>query len=106
MQGSKRCRSAQHWVGFAWRNPSLRYAPGAPADEWIMLLKIIAFIAAAIPLIMFVRSMFFRRPTRLGTALKEFKKQIDFAIWIFLGLMGCVVVLALGRLLWTWWTSL
>jgi hypothetical protein len=70
-----------------------------------MLFKFIAFIAAAIPLILFVRSVFFRRPTKLGAGLKEFKKQLDLAISIFLGLVGCVVVFAIGRLIWAWWVS-
>jgi len=71
-----------------------------------MLFKIIAFIAAAIPIIMFVRSIFFRRPTRFSEGLKEFRKHIDVAVWIFLGLVGCIVVFAVGKLVWTWWTSL
>jgi hypothetical protein len=78
----------------------------ASNDESIMLFKIIAFIAAAIPLILFVRSIFFRRPTRFSEGLKEFRKQVDFAVWIFLGLVGCVVAFAAGKLVWTWWTSL
>lgn len=71
-----------------------------------MVLKIIAFIAAAIPLFLFVRSLFFRRPTRLSQAVKEFKTQLDTGIWIFLGLVGCVVAFALGKLVWTWWNAL
>jgi hypothetical protein len=71
-----------------------------------MLFKIIAFIAAAIPLILFVRTVFFQRTTRFSAGFKEFKKQIDLAVWIFLGVVGCVVVFALGKLLWTWWTAL
>jgi hypothetical protein len=79
---------------------------GAQAPESIMLLKIIAFIAAAIPLVLFVRAMFFRRPTRIGEGVREFKKQFDIAIWIFLGLVGCVVLFAAGKLIWTWWAAL
>jgi hypothetical protein len=71
-----------------------------------MLFKIIAFIAAAVPLILFVRAVFFQRTTKLGEGVKEFKKQFDLAIWIFLGLIGCVVVFAAGKLLWTWWMTL
>jgi multisubunit Na+/H+ antiporter MnhB subunit len=71
-----------------------------------MLLKLIALIAAALPVILFVRAMFFRRPTRLSEGMKEFKKQIDFAVWIFLGLVGCVVVFAAGKLIWTWWAAM
>jgi hypothetical protein len=69
-----------------------------------MILKIIAFIAAAIPIFLFVRTVFFRRPTRFSEGLKEFKKQTDLAIWIFLVLVGCVVAVAGGKLLWAMWS--
>jgi hypothetical protein len=69
-----------------------------------MLLKFLAFLAAAIPLVLFVRSVFFRRPTRMSEGVKEFKKQLDLAIWIFLGLVGIVMAVALGKLIWTWWS--
>jgi hypothetical protein len=71
-----------------------------------MIFKIIAFVAAAIPIFLFVRSVFFRRTTRINEGLKEFKKQADLAVWIFLFLIGGVVVVALGKLAWAWWTSL
>jgi phosphate/sulfate permease len=71
-----------------------------------MLLKLIALIAAAIPLILFVRSVFVRRSTRASEALTEFKKRVNLAISIFLVMIGCVVVFALGKLAWAWWTSI
>jgi hypothetical protein len=71
-----------------------------------MLLKIIAFISAAIPLLLFLRKVFGGRQTKLGATLTEFRKQIDIAIYIFLGLVGCIVAFALGKLVWTWWTQL
>ena len=71
-----------------------------------MLLKLIALAAAAIPAILFLRAMLGRRPTKLGGALREAKKQIDLAIWIFLGIIGCVVAFAAGKIAWTWWTAL
>jgi len=71
----------------------------------VMLFKIFAFIAAAVPLILFLQSIFFRRPTRLGARMKEFKKDIDFAVSVFLVLTGCVVAFALGNLAWAWWRS-
>jgi hypothetical protein len=70
-----------------------------------MLLKIIAFLAAVIPLVLFLRSIFFRRPTRFSEGLREFKKQVDVAVWIFLALVGCVVAFAVGKLVWTWWAA-
>ena len=71
-----------------------------------MLLKIILFIAAAIPVILFVRAVFFRRPTRLGAQLKEVKRQIDIGIYILLVLIGCIAAYAVGKLVWAWWTAL
>ena len=71
-----------------------------------MLLKFIAFVAAAIPIVLFVRALLGKRPSRLSEGMKEFKKQADLAVWIFLGLVGCVVVFAAGKLLWTWWAAL
>jgi len=67
-----------------------------------MILKIIAFVAAVIPIFLFVRSIFFRRPTRLNDGFKEFKKQSDVAVSIFLFLIGCVVIFAVGKLVWAW----
>jgi len=75
-----------------------------------MILKIIAFVAAAIPIFLFLRS--FLRPTtlrpttRISASLKEFKKQADLAVSIFLILVTCVVAFAVAKLAWTWWTSL
>jgi phosphate/sulfate permease len=71
-----------------------------------MIFKIIAFLAAAIPIFLFVRSVFFRRTTRINEGVKEFKKQANLAVTIFLVLIGCVVAFAAGKLLWTWWSSL
>jgi hypothetical protein len=69
-----------------------------------MLLKLIALLAAAIPLILFLRRMLGARPTKFGTAWREAKRQIDVAIYIFIGIIGCIVVFALGKLAWGWWT--
>jgi hypothetical protein len=71
-----------------------------------MIFKIIAFLAAAIPIFLFVRSIFFRRTTRINEGLREFKKQANLAVSIFLFLIVCVVVFAAGKLAWTWWSSL
>jgi hypothetical protein len=72
------------------------------SKEWTMIFKIIAFVAAAIPIFLFVRSIFFRRPTRINEGFKEFKKQSDLAVSIFLVFIGCVVIFAVGKLIWAW----
>jgi hypothetical protein len=70
-----------------------------------MLLKLIALAAAAIPAILFLRAMLGRRPTKLGGAMREAKKQIDLAITIFIGIVGVIVAFAAGKLAWAWWTA-
>src|SRR5215472_9857546 len=52
-----------------------------------MIFKIIALLAAAIPIFLFVRSVFFRRTTRVNEGLREFKKQANLAVSIFLFLI-------------------
>ena len=67
-----------------------------------MIFKIIAFVAAVVPIFLFVRSIVFRRPTRMNERFQEFKKQSDLAVSIFLLLIGCVVIFAVGKLIWAW----
>jgi hypothetical protein len=71
-----------------------------------MLLKLIALACAAIPAILFLRALFGRRPSRLGSALAEAKKQIDVAIYLFIGIMACFIAFGLGKLAWVWWNAL
>jgi multisubunit Na+/H+ antiporter MnhB subunit len=71
-----------------------------------MILKLIALISAAIPLILFLRAVFGKRPSKLGAAMSEAKKQIDLAIYIFIGIIGAIVAFAVGKLAWTWWMAM
>jgi hypothetical protein len=71
-----------------------------------MLLKLIALLSAAIPLILFVRKVFGARQTKLGAAMREAKKQIDLGITIFLCIVGAVVIITLGKLAWGWWATM
>ena len=79
----------------------MRSTTSRPELRYTMLFKIIAFVAAAIPIILFLRSIFFRRPTRMSEGLKEFKKQSNLAVTIFLILIGVVVAFTLVKLAWT-----
>ena len=71
-----------------------------------MLFKIMAFVVAAVPIFLFLRSVFFRRTTRVSEGLKDFKKQADLAVSIFLILIACAVVVTVGKLAWTWWAPI
>ena len=70
-----------------------------------MLLKLIALAAAAIPAYLFWRALVGHRPGKVATAWREAKINIDRAIYIFLGLVGCIVTYALGKIAWTWWMA-
>jgi hypothetical protein len=70
-----------------------------------MFFKLMACAAAAIPIFLFVRSVFFRRAGPINDGLRKFKQQADLAVSIFLFLIGSAVVVTAGKLAWTWWTS-
>jgi hypothetical protein len=38
----------------------------------------------------------------MNEGFREFKKQSDLAVSIFLLLIGCVVIFAGGKLIWAW----
>ena len=82
------------------RPPHLLHSPS------IMLFKIIAFLAAAIPVLLFLRSVVLRRPSRMREGMKEFRRQADLAVWACIGLVGVIVAFALGKLIWAWWSPL
>jgi multisubunit Na+/H+ antiporter MnhB subunit len=71
-----------------------------------MLLKLLTFAVAIIPIVLFVRALLGRRQTRLGAAMREFRRQVDVAIYVFLGLVGVIALFAFGKMGWAWWTSL
>jgi hypothetical protein len=71
-----------------------------------MLIKFFAFAVAAIPVLLFVRTVLLRRPTRLSRNFQEFKRQVDFAVWLLIAIIGAVGAFTLARMAWTWWAGL
>ena len=61
------------------------------------MYKLISIILAAIPFIFFVRTIFVGR-LRRSQAVSNFRKQIDYLVWIILILIGCGVIYSLGKL--------
>ena len=70
-----------------------------------MIFKILTFLAAAIPIYLAIRAVFFRPSTRSNERLTQVKKQLDLGVSIFLVLIGCAVLIMAIELAWTWWTS-
>jgi hypothetical protein len=62
------------------------------------MLKLIGLIVAALPVIMFARAIFMgskRRPQ----AMSNFRKQLDYAVWAILIMIGVSVAFSIGKLL-------
>jgi hypothetical protein len=70
-----------------------------------MLLKLFTLAVAAIPVLLFLRSVLFRRSTRTSQAFAQFKRQVDVAVWLLIGMIGVVGATAFGHIAWTWWTA-
>jgi uncharacterized membrane protein YozB (DUF420 family) len=57
-----------------------------------MIYKLIGIILAAIPVILFLRSIFTAQSKKRSQAMSNFKKQVDYLVWAILFLIGCEVV--------------
>ena len=62
------------------------------------MYKLISIILAAIPVILFLRTIFIGQLKR-SQAVSDFRKQIDYLVWIILILIGCGLVYSLGKLI-------
>ena len=66
------------------------------------MLKLIGIVLALTPIFLFLRAIFMRSKKR--PAVSEFKKQLDFAVWVILFFIGCAVVYSIGKLVFQFWT--
>jgi ABC-type multidrug transport system permease subunit len=62
------------------------------------MYKLISIILAAIPFILFLRAIFIGR-LRRSRAVSDFRKQIDYLVWIILILIVCGLIYSLGKLI-------
>ena len=67
------------------------------------MLKLITILAASIPVILFLKNLFFRKSKVMQQASAEFRKQIDYLVWAILFLVGCAIVYSFGRLIYSFW---
>ena len=67
------------------------------------MFKLIAFIAAAIPIFLFLKAVIFKRSTALQQSFADFKKQIDYLSWGILAFVACGVVYSVGKLIYSFW---
>jgi len=67
------------------------------------MYKLIVILVAAIPIVLFLRTVFLRRSKVVQGAMADLKKHIDYLVWAILIVIGCAVVYAVGKLIYMTW---
>jgi hypothetical protein len=67
------------------------------------MYKLITILAAAIPIILFLKTVFFGKSRIMREASAEFRKQIDYLVWGIVFLVGCVLVYSIGTLIYSFY---
>ena len=55
------------------------------------MYKLIAILIAAMPVILFLRTVFFRNSKVIAEASSAFRKQVDYLVWMILFLVACAL---------------
>jgi hypothetical protein len=56
------------------------------------MYKLIGVIVAAIPIYLFIRALFPGQSKRRTQVVSDFKKKLDYFVWLILLLIGCGLV--------------
>jgi len=67
------------------------------------MYKLIAILVAAMPIILFLRTVFFRQSKVMKEASSAFRKQVDYLVWMILFLVACALVYSIGTLTYSIW---
>ena len=62
------------------------------------MYKFISIILAMLPVILFLRTMLLGQLKR-SQAMSDFRRQVDYVVWIILILIGCGLVYSIGKLI-------
>jgi hypothetical protein len=65
--------------------------------------KLIAILVAAMPIILYLRTVFFRQTKVMKEASTAFRKQVDYLVWTILFLIVCTLVYSVGTLVHSIW---
>jgi len=63
------------------------------------MYKLIGIIVAAIPFVLFLRTLLSGKPKKRSQAVSDFMRQVDYVVWVLLFLIGCGVVYSIGKLI-------
>jgi hypothetical protein len=67
------------------------------------MYKLIAIVAAAIPVILFLKTMVFGKSKVMQEASSSFRKRVGYLAWGILCLVGCAFVYSVGSLIYPVW---
>ena len=67
------------------------------------MYKLITILAAAIPIILFLKTVLFGKSKVMREASAAFRRQVDYLVWGILLLVGCALVYSVGTLLYSVW---
>jgi hypothetical protein len=63
------------------------------------MYKLIWIILILVPAVLFLKSFFTIRSKKRAQAVSNFKKQLDYLVWVILFLIACEVVYFIGTLI-------
>ena len=67
------------------------------------MVKLIAILVAAMPVILFLRTVFFKKSNVMKEASAAFRKQVDYLMWTILFLVACALIYSIGILIHSIW---
>ena len=66
------------------------------------MYKLIVLLAAAIPVVLFLRRIFGRSKVMRG-AMSDLRRHVDYLVWAILFVIGCALAYAVGKVIYTMW---
>lgn len=67
------------------------------------MVKLITLLAASIPIILFLKTVFFGKSKVMREASSAFRKQVDYLVWGILFLVSCALVYSVVVLVYSIW---
>ena len=67
------------------------------------MYKLIAILIAAMPVILFLKKVFFDRSKVMQEASAGFRRQVDYLVWTILAVAGCGILYFVGKLIYEVW---
>jgi hypothetical protein len=75
----------------------------SPNKRASTMYKFIVIIAAAMPAILLLRAILVGRSQKPSRAFSEFKKHIDYLVWVILFVVGCLFIYSVASLIHSMW---